>query len=195
MCKLYDSGNLCLEMDPCCSSRWGDYNATSVTWLDAKNQPTMISIISVYATTPAVTFEQFFPASVETGGTVLTKDSVVSAFPSFVLPANSSNVGVMQWLGPFIDIGSRQPVFGTLAGASYASGVQGGPLSLFDSTGTHAVVFSSLSQFMAGSTVKSSQGSLRVGVMGSVGVIPAGGPLSHTRALATAVALPACLLL
>ena len=157
------------------SDSWGDYNATSVTWLGADSQPLMLTIVAVYLETPAVVFEQYFPASIATGGTVQTKDDVVSAFPSFVLPENSTNVGVMQWLGPFIDNGSRQPIFGTFSGASYAGGVEGGPLLLFDASGAHAATLSSLSQFMAGSTVKSSESSLRVGVMGSIDVIPAGG--------------------
>ena len=183
------------------SDSWGDYNATSLTWLDAGGKPALVTTISVYSNTPAIVFgtsrvliarpcgnvqinahpppppDQYFPAAVSTGGSVATKDAVVSAFPSFALPANASgsNVGVMQWLGPFIDNGSRQPVFGTFAGASYSSGVQGGPLLLFDSSGAQAAVFSSLSQFMAGSVVKeAAAGSLRAGVMGSVGELPAG---------------------
>lgn len=147
---------------------------------------------------PSASPEQSFPAAVSTGGSVSSKDSTVSAFPSFALPANSSNVGVMQWLGPFIDNGSRQPVFGTFAGADYSSGVQGGPILLFDAAGAQAAVFSSLSEFMAGSTVKSAGGaSLRVGVMGSVAEIPAGacgGTLMDegcTPALATAPPPPA----
>lgn len=38
------------------SDSWGDYNATSLTWLDAGGKPALVTTISVYSNTPAVVF-------------------------------------------------------------------------------------------------------------------------------------------
>jgi hypothetical protein len=83
----------------------------------------MQTAVAVYASQPIVTFEQFFFTNVSTGGVVKDQSSVVSAYPSFDIPGSETpNVGVMQWLGGFIDNGASGPNFGTFFDAPFAPG-------------------------------------------------------------------------
>lgn len=133
--------------------RWGDYNATRVQWLNSAQVAVLSTTVTQYAGEPAIVFEQFFYTNVSTGLTEGDQDSFASAFPSIAIPANSTNVGVMQWLGGFIDNGASGPAFGSFASAPFSSGVAGGPIAFFDGAGAQAAVLSTVSNFMSASIV------------------------------------------
>lgn len=161
------------------SDAWGTFNATSTDWT-GNGTVLMRTTFKVYDNVPAIIFEQSFPSGIAaTGGDYKAKDDVGSAFPSFALPS-APGLAFMQFNGPFLDAGSSGPRFGTFqTGADLISGLTAGsgPLVLYDSTGSNAVVLSAASSFMAASsavgTTAGGASVLNYGVMGSATAIPA----------------------
>lgn len=156
---------------------WGPFNTTEVAYVTTSgNQNVYTNRFRVYTSTPAIIFEQVFPTLITTGNTESSKDNVVSAFPSFQSPGTAAgNIGWMEYSGSFLDRGSQGPSFGLWSTGGlqgFVGGTSGGPMVLFDTTGTNSLVLSAASDFMAGSTVVTGQGEVRVGILGSVASVP-----------------------
>ena len=95
---------------------------------------------------------------------LLTSDVHCVAAPAWCVPL----------LLPHYTTGVNGPVFGTYGPSmKIASGLSGGPIVMFDSTGAHTLVLSAMSSFMS-TSVALVGGELRCGVFGSALVLPAG---------------------
>ena len=157
---------------------WGSFNTTTLSWAASSAPATvlMTTAFAVYADAPAVLFTAAFPAGIAaTGAVVGDKGGLVAAFPSWTLPS-SGPLGFLQWAGAFINNGLGGPNQGafTAAGAkALASGLESGPIVLFDAGATNSLVLSAASEFMAVSTVLMN-GAIASGPMGSAAALPAG---------------------
>ena len=164
------------------SDAWGTWTGTQQRWaLSAGAPPVMLARFRVYDATPAIVFEQFFPAAAasQTGRSESDRDSVASAFPSFALPDAGGPLAYMEFAGPFVNRGLGGPVFAPFdskaGAAAYSSGLDSGPTVLFDATGEGAIVLSAASSFMGASSAVTGGGqALAFGALGSAQEIPAG---------------------
>ena len=158
---------------------WGAYEAAAFTFASAAAPaaPLITTAFRVYNSTSAIAFEASFPSGLAPGSSVADKDSVLAAFPSWVLPAPSTPLGFIQWAGPFINDGLRGPAMGPFAapGAAIRSGLSGGPLVLLDATAAASLVLSAASQYMAVSSAVLQNGTeLGFGPLGSADSLPTG---------------------
>ena len=65
------------------SDALGSFKSTTITWLQTSNKQVILqTTFRVYQMIPAIVFEQYFPAGVETTGYNSTND-VISGFPTF----------------------------------------------------------------------------------------------------------------
>lgn len=153
---------------------WGDYNTTTFSWARASDgAAAMRTSFRVYATSPAIGFTATFPTAIATNATAKDLEGVVSAFPSFALPATSP-LAAVAWYGSFVNEGTNGPLFPAFtSSATFPSAIAGGPLVLLDASGAASLVLSASSEFMAVSTAKVGS-ALSLGVLGSVGALPAG---------------------
>lgn len=164
------------------SDAWGTWTGTQQSWALSAGAPAiMLARFRVYDTTPAIVFEQAFPAAdaTATGRSESDRDSVASAFPSFALPAAGGPLAYMEFAGPFVNRGLAGPIFAAFdnkaGAAAYSSGLDSGPTVLFDSTGEGAIVLSAASAFMGASSAVTGGGqALAFGALGSAQSIPAG---------------------
>jgi hypothetical protein len=177
-------GGLALQRPPVAFAgrdAWGDYNATLCSWTLGSNT-TMLTIFRAYLEVPALAFEQVFPAGVAaTGGPETNSSGSVAAFPAWQLPAASAStpLAFMQWAGPFLNNGVLGPNFGSFkVGQPFSTGLQGGPIVLFDATGADAVVMSASSEFMAANWVVNGA-ALSAGPLGSAQSLPPYYSMSH----------------
>ena len=153
---------------------WGSYNETRFDWA-ASSSPTtglMRTAVRVYDVLPAVVFETTFLSSITTGGG--DRENVSCSFPTFKIVPNQSPAGWIQYHGAFINDGYNGPTFGHFnSTAGLISGLKGGPIVVFDQSGSNTYVLSAASDFMAQSTVVFGE-ALHTGALGSAAVIPSG---------------------
>ena len=159
---------------------WGAYAGTTLTWAAAAAPaaPLMTTTFKAYAAAPAVAFEAAFPAGVTTGSAGTSASGNVSvAFPSWALP-QTSDLGFLQWAGPFVNqglLGPRTGAFTAAAAAAraFAGGLESGPLALLDAAGGNTLVLSAASDFAAVSAAVRGS-ALAFGPLGSAAELPAG---------------------
>jgi hypothetical protein len=160
---------------------WGAYAGTTLTWAAATSPaaPLLTTTFKAYASAPAIGFEAAFPAGVETGSAGTAASNNVSvAFPAWTLPA-ASDLGFLQWAGPFVNQGLLGPrtgawSAGAAAAGAFAPGLEAGPLVLLENrAGAPALVLSAASEFAAVSAATRGA-SLAFGPLGSAATLPAG---------------------
>lgn len=158
------------------SDSMGPFSGSTFTWADAKGISQISTTFKVYSESPAVGFAASFPAGISTGSNgTSSKDSVVSAFPSWTIPS-ASQIGWLQWSGAFVNQGVKGPLSGTwdTTGAkAFSPGISSGPIVLLDESAAASLILSAASEFAAVSAVASS-GSLSYGPLGSVDSLPKG---------------------
>ena len=179
------------------SDAWGYFNAFAFNWTTVDGQNDFRTVIRAYQDTPAISFEQIFVNGVQ-GSSLPNQDAVISGFPCFLIasPAETAHhlhasaqsvsaaattqLGYVTWfdnMAEFNQVGQF-----SLNTSFLPLGLKnGGPFVIFDSSASNVVVFSSLSNFMAGSmqqlaepSVAASATSLRAGLMGGIDSVPAG---------------------
>lgn len=152
---------------------WGAFSGYAASWMSTPGVP-LYTTWKVYSDVPALVFDQFLPEGIAaTGAVIQDRDGVVTSFPSFAAP-NASSMGIMHFEGPFIDNDVFGPAFVPWkAGTTLLNGMGGGPAVFFDATASHALVFSSLNNFMAGSMAQNARGDIMAGLMGYATSVPA----------------------
>ena len=139
------------------------------------------TIFKEYTDGSAVEFEQVWTSGATNTNASSDPSSTISSFPSFKLQAatGAPPLGVMGWLGTFIDDSTSGPAMSTWPAGLAAVGKAGGANVLFDMTQAaagDAVVLSASSQFMSHVMAAnlSEPDFLMVGMLGTVKEIPAG---------------------
>ena len=130
--------------------------------------------------TRAIVFTQTYLSTLT--GTNTTRQSIISAYPSFQLPSASSTqpLGFYQWAAQFFWTNRRAGRFA--AEADIYGGVENGPLVVFDEAANTAVVMASFDQFMDASMAVEDRGAggreLGYGPLGNMLSVPAGWSMS-----------------
>ncbi|CAG5115344.1 unnamed protein product, partial [Candidula unifasciata] len=99
-------------------------------------------------------------------------DRVISTFPSFRLSPVPLRAGYLSFAGDLVGY-SRMAIGRFLTDINFRTGMQGGPVVIFDNT-SNAVVISPLSQFMAASSYIQRGQQIGWGIMGMVNDVPRG---------------------
>ncbi|XP_072031493.1 uncharacterized protein [Amphiura filiformis] len=166
----------------------GEYSFISTTWqaqdcdfeLKPDDEPiaepppctksTVITSIRAYKLSSLVVFSQDFKNVGFTGTSVNDKNKVCTGFPTFQIGTSQEKLGYISYGGTFLDsskIGKWEK--GTM---DIESGINGGPLVLFDQN-ERTMVMSSFREFMAGSVYYNKESNtVDWGVMGSMTEIP-----------------------
>ncbi|XP_071834017.1 uncharacterized protein [Apostichopus japonicus] len=155
-------------------SHLGAFTKTSLTWqADDSAKTEVVTSFNMFEDSPAITFTQDFSHAGIHGSSVGDENKVCTSFPSFtVTKTMNSALGFMSYGHIFIHdvaVGSWNS-----SSKDVQSGLYGGPLAIFDKTGS-TIVMSAFNEFMASSVYYDpSQNAVMQGVMGKVKEIPKG---------------------